>query len=270
MVAKKNEQAVFRFLLCVCAALMASTVLAFAEDGPLRVALDPGHGGTDPGAEASGLDEATIVLDFAKRLKAALDETGAFVTVLTRETDDRVDLDRRLTIARQAGAGVFISLHADALEEGDGSASGVTVYTLADDEVWRADRRLMERHGGDDLLGGVDLTGAGDDIAQTLFDLARRDTMPRSQALAGHIIRSFDAGDLAVNSRPHRHGGFAVLKAADVPSILLELGFLSSARDRERMTSEAWLTRAAEAVRDGLLLWHDEDRLRSKPGERRN
>ena len=237
--------------------------MVWAEEMRLRVALDPGHGGSDPGAEASGLDEATLVLDFARRLKAVLDETGVLVAVLTRDTDERVDLDRRLTIARQAGAGVFISLHADALEEGDGSASGVTVYTLADQEVWRADRRLMERHAGDDLLSGVDLTGAGDDIALTLFDLARRDTMPRSQTLASRIIRSFDAGDLAVNSRPHRHGGFAVLKAADMPSILLELGFLSSARDRERMTSEAWLTRAAEAVRDGLLLWYDEDRLRT-------
>ncbi len=251
-----------RFVVILFAAFTVALSPLWASDGKLRVALDPGHGGSDPGAEASGLDEASLVLEFAQRLQPVLEETGVFEVVLTRDDDERVALDRRLTVARRAGAEVFISLHADALEDGDGSASGVTVYTLADAEAERANKRLTERHARDDLLTGVDLTGTEDDVALTLLDLARRETMPRSQALAGHIIRSFDAGDLAVNSRPHRHGGFAVLKAADVPSVLVELGFLSSERDRNRLSSAAWLQGAAEAIRDGLLLWYDEDQLR--------
>ncbi|MXQ07052.1 hypothetical protein GQ651_04260 [Alphaproteobacteria bacterium GH1-50] len=248
------------FLLAGFFALCVATPLA-ASDAPLRVTLDPGHGGSDPGAQADGLNESDLVLDFAKRLRDVLSESGRFVVTLTREADERVALDRRITRARASGAEIFISLHADALAEGDGHASGVTVYTLSRSDVADADRRLTERHARTDLLTGVDLRGTEDDVAQALIDLSRRDTLPRGKALADAIVSSFRAGELTVNSRPHRHGGFAVLHAADIPSVLIELGFLSSARDRKRLTSEDWLDGAAQSIRDGLILWADEDRL---------
>ena len=250
------------FLIAGLVALCVAAPLA-AAGAPLRVTLDPGHGGSDPGAQVEGLNESDLVLDFAKRLRDVLTDSGRFEVSLTREADERVALDRRVTRARAAGAEVFISLHADALAEGDGHASGVTVYTLSASDTDDADRRLKERHGRTDLLTGVDLRGAEDDVAQALIDLSRRDTLPRGKALADAIVSSFGAGELAVNSRPHRHGGFAVLHAADIPSVLIELGFLSSARDRRRLTSEDWLDGAAQAIRDGLILWADEDRLRT-------
>ena len=234
------------------------------EAGKLRVALDPGHGGLDPGAEDGDLNEAELMLDFARRLKEVLLRSGRFEVVLTREADVFVPLEARMTLARAAGADVFLSLHADALDEDSGSASGMTVYTLAEDVTDQAALRLAERHAQNDILAGVDLVGAEDEIALVLLDLARRETMPRSEHLAETLVRGFQSHDLAVNSNPNRSGGFSVLKAAEVPSALVELGFLSSVQDRQRLVSEDWQASASEAIRDALLLWMDEDDLRQQ------
>ncbi|NNE80223.1 MAG: N-acetylmuramoyl-L-alanine amidase [Silicimonas sp.] len=236
-----------------------------ADEPPTRmvVAIDPGHGGIDPGTEAGDMREADLMLAFAKRLREDLVRSGHFDVVLTREDDSFVPLETRLTLARQAKADVFLSLHADALTSDAGSASGLTVYTLAPEAGDEATQRLTERHGATDILTGVDLSGAGDDVAHALSDLARRDTSPRAEAMAVTLISAAQAAELAVNSRPHRKGDFAVLKAADIPSVLIELGFLSSAADRARLGSEKWLQEATRALRDGLLRWQDEDRLLS-------
>lgn len=229
------------------------------EQGRMVVAIDPGHGGIDPGAEVGDLDEANLVLGFARRLKEELIRTGRFDVVLTREEDSFVSLDQRLTRARAADADVFLSLHADALASG--GASGIVVYSLAPSAVGDAGARLTERHSDDDLIGGVDLSGAGDDVALALLDLARLDTAPRTEALSGALVGAFDAAGLALNSRPERLGAFSVLKSADIPSVLVELGFLSTEEDLERMTSEIWQAEASRAMRDALMLWEDEDRL---------
>ena len=168
-------------------------------------------------------------------------------------------LDLRLSRARAEGAVVFVSIHADALPSASQQATGITLYSLDDGDVARADTRLIQRHGENDILTDVDLSDAGEDVTRALISLARQDTQPRSGALAQALLTTFAAGDVSVNNRPHRHGGFAVLKAADMPSILIELGFLSNARDRERLLSEEWLTQTAFAIRDGLLLWLSED-----------
>lgn len=230
--------------------------------GRTVVALDPGHGGRDPGAMAGGLVEADLMLAVARRLKEVLDGTGRFEVVLTREEDVFVPLETRLTRARAAGADVFLSLHADALEDGDGEASGLTVYRLDEDATDEADAILAARHGGGDILKGLDLTEAGDDVALALLDLARRDTLPRTESLQRTLVEAFRGAGLHVNSRPERAGAFAVLKSAEIPSVLIELGFLSSTRDRERLTAESWQTEAATAVADGLLRWQEEDRIR--------
>ena len=227
----------------------------------IRVALDPGHGGVDPGAEADGLVEAELVLSFALRLKEALIRTGRFDVVLTRTDDTFVPLSTRMTRARGAGAQAFLSIHADALPPDAGQATGVTAYTLSDDQVAMAARLQTERHAPSDMLRNVDLGDAEDDIALALMDLARAETSPRSEAMAADLLEAFSKGGLETNSRPHRHGGFNVLRSAGTPSVLLELGFLSNATDRDRLTSEAWLEDAAEAVRDGLLAWEEADRL---------
>lgn len=225
------------------------------------VALDPGHGGFDPGAEAGGHSEAELVLAFAERLREELVASGRFDVVLTREDDRFVSLDDRISAARGAGADVFLSLHADALEDA-GAASGLVVYALDPEAEADADERLTERHGPGDLLTGVDLTGAGDDVTLALLELARAATAPRAVALSHSLVVAFEGAGLEVNSQPERRGDFAVLKAADIPSLLVELGFLSTDADLARLTSEAWQGLAAEAIRDALMLWADEDRLR--------
>ncbi len=232
-----------------------------ATSGRVRVALDAGHGGIDPGAEDDDLREADLMLAFARTLKEVLLRSGRFEVVMTREEDVFVPLETRMTLARAAGADVFLSLHADALAEDAGEASGMTVYTLADDVTDQAALRLAERHAQNDILAGVDLAGAEDEIAFVLLDLARHETMPRSEALAKRLVAGFQSLELAVNSNPHRYGGFSVLKAAEMPSVLVELGFLSSKDDRARLVSEDWAARASEAMRNGLLQWADEDFL---------
>lgn len=229
--------------------------------GVLRVVLDPGHGGIDPGAEDGDLHEADLMLAFARELKEVLLRSGRFEVAMTRDDDVFVPLAERMTLARAAGADVFLSLHADSLAENDGVASGMTVYTLAETVTDAAALRLAERHAQNDILAGVDLAGVEDEISVLLMDLARRETMPRSDALAARIVAGFRSHELDVNSNPQRSGGFTVLKAAEVPSVLIELGFLSSKRDRALLMSDAWSNSAAEAVRDALLQWADEDYL---------
>lgn len=226
------------------------------------IALDAGHGGFDPGAEVGGLVEADLTLAFARRLKEELLRTGRFGVVLTRDEDSFVPLDERLTRAHNAGAAVFISLHADTLPEDAGNASGVTVYTLDPAASGEASELLAERHSGADIIGGADLSGAGEDVAIALLDLARLDTQPRTAALSAALIGAFRAAELAVSGHPERQAELAVLKAADMPSVLIELGFLSSTADRARLASDKWQDEAARAVRNALLIWEDEDRLR--------
>jgi N-acetylmuramoyl-L-alanine amidase len=249
--------------VALCGALLGLASVAQAADGRdvVTIALDPGHGGVDPGAEALGVNESDLVLDFARRLAGLLTETGRFDAVLTRDGDHFVSLDQRLSEARRGGAEVFISIHADAIPEGGQQASGLTIYTLDSEDVPQANARLIERHDETDILTDVDLSDAGEDVSTALIALSRQESFPRSQMLAQSLLTTFAAGDVSVNNRPHRHGGFTVLKAAEMPSVLIELGFLSNARDRERLMSEEWLREAALAIRDGLLLWVSEDRL---------
>lgn len=235
-----------------------------ASGGKTLVAIDPGHGGLDPGAIAGELVEADLMLSAAEHLHETLLATGRFDVVMTRETDTFVSLRSRLTKAREAGAGVFLSLHADALKSVDGSASGITVYRLADDAGPAANAILTERHAADDLLSDVDLTGAGDDVALALLDIARRDTTPRSKTLQTILIESFRGAGMRVNSRPARQGALSVLKFAEMPSVLIELGFLSSEQDRKRLSTDGWQEEAAMAITEALLRWQDEDRLRAE------
>ncbi len=226
--------------------------------GPLMVVLDPGHGGIDPGAENGEQTEAALMLIFVRELKEVLLRDGRFKVVLTREEDIFVPLETRISIARAAGADVFLSLHADALAEGE--ATGTTLYTLSDEASDAAAEALAERHSRDDLLSGVDLTQQDDEVAAVLMDMARTSTAPRTDRLADALAVSIKEGGIKMHRHPRQFAGFSVLKSPDIPSILVELGFLSSDRDIKRLVDKAWRHKMATAMRDGLVAWMDEDR----------
>ncbi|WP_299350260.1 N-acetylmuramoyl-L-alanine amidase [uncultured Shimia sp.] len=226
---------------------------------PIVVVLDPGHGGIDPGAERDGAQEKDLMLSFAREVRDSLRRTGSFEVILTRDEDVFVSLERRVSIAHEAGADVFISLHADALQKGH--ASGATVYTLSKEASDAASEILAERHDRSDILAGVDLSGADDRVADVLLDLARQETQPRTDILARALVNTIREASGSLNKKPLRRAGFSVLKAADIPSVLIEVGFLSSDVDMERLQDPIWRAIMAGAIRDGLLTWRAEDKI---------
>jgi N-acetylmuramoyl-L-alanine amidase len=221
-------------------------------DAPLVVVLDPGHGGIDPGAEAPGRHEAEIVLNFSTELADLLRRAGMTV-IQTREADVFVPLETRISVARAAGADVFLSLHADALAEGE--AVGATIYKLDMAASDAASAKLAERHDRADLLAGVDLSGQDDMVAGVLMDLARAETQPRADRLAGALSDAIRGAGLKMHRHPVQGANFSVLKSPDIPSLLLELGFLSSERDRARLSDPAWRAKMAQAILVALRAW---------------
>lgn len=224
----------------------------------VRIVLDPGHGGIDPGAERDGITEANLMLTFGRELQDVLRRAGGFDVILTRDGDYFVSLEARVAAARDAGADVFISLHADALAEGE--ARGAAVYVLSDDASDAASAALAERHNRDDLLAGLDLSQSDDRVANVLMSLARLDNAPRSEALAKHMLEGIRNAVGRVHKRPLRSAGFSVLKAADIPSVLLEVGFLSTEEDLKNLSDPIWRQGMAAGIRDGIIAWRDEDR----------
>ncbi len=222
-------------------------------EGPLVVVLDPGHGGIDPGAEQGSLTEAGLMLVFARDLAEAMARSGGFTVVMTRTDDAFVPLETRVSIARAAGADVFLSLHADAIAEG--VARGATVYTLAEDASDAASAALAERHDREDLLAGVDLGDQDDLIAGVLMDMARLETRPRTDRLAGALVDAIRDARLDMHKRPRLEAAFSVLKSPDIPSVLLELGFLSNSRDLENLKDADWRARMSGAIVVALQKW---------------
>lgn len=221
-----------------------------------RVVLDPGHGGIDPGAEAGGLTEKDLMLSFALALRDTLMRDGIDV-VLTRDTDVFVALETRVAMAHRAEADLFISLHADILRQG--GAKGATVYTLSDEASDTATEHLAARHNRSDIIAGADLTGSDDQVAGILLDLARQETEPRSVAAAKALVAGMDAAGGPMNRQPLRNAGFSVLKSADIPSVLIEIGFLSSERDLDNLRDPIWRAVMVTAIADSIVAWRDED-----------
>lgn len=221
-------------------------------DRPLRVVLDPGHGGIDPGAEAGKTTEAEVILSFTLELAEVLRRAGVTVE-LTRTTDVFVPLETRISVARAAGADVFLSLHADALPEGE--ATGATIYKLAAKASDAASQQLAERHDRGDLLAGLDLAGQDDEVAGVLMDLARRETQPRADKLAVALASAIGQAGLKVHRHPVQEAAFSVLKSADIPSLLIEVGFLSSERDRARLADPVWRAAMQGAILTALQSW---------------
>jgi N-acetylmuramoyl-L-alanine amidase len=213
------------------------------------VVLDAGHGGLDPGTKsASGITEKEVVLTFARALKAKLEAAGRYEVYLTREDDTFLALRERVEFAQKKGAGLFLSIHADYFPQEIDKTTGATVYTLSEKASDEEARALAAKENFSDALAGIELPSDSDEVlANILIDLAQRETQNRSAVFARSIVGELAARG-ALHTRKIRSAGFRVLKAPDVPSVLLELGFLSNPDDEKLLTSEAWRDRTAEAV----------------------
>lgn len=226
---------------------------AARDDGRLVVVLDPGHGGVDPGAQRGGYDEADLMLGFARELREALLRGGVDEVVLTRTDDSFVSLPARVSVARAAGADLFVSLHADAIAKG--RATGTTVYTLSQEATDAASAALAQRQDRRDILAGVDLRAQDDQIATVLMDLARLQTAPRASRLADAMVVGLRDRLGQLHKRPRLEAAFSVLKAPDIPSVLIELGFMSSENDLANLTDPDWRSRAALGIVAAVEAW---------------
>ncbi len=212
------------------------------------VVIDPGHGGIDNGTRAaSGELEKTIVLEFSLMLKDKIEKTGKYRVAMTRTDDTFVPLGDRVQFARSRQASLFISIHADALRRGEGDAKGATVYTLSERPSDAKAARLAEAENQADAIAGLDLSSELKDVADILIDLARRETKTFSQqfaqAVIGHLRKS-----ARLHQSPMRSAGFVVLKAPDVPSVLVELGYVTNKTDLKSLVSTEWRERTANSI----------------------
>ena len=216
---------------------------------PIRsrvVVIDAGHGGIDSGTVGvDGLLEKNVVLDEALRLKKALQKRG-YVVHLTRESDIYIPLRERVNIARGYQADLLISLHADS--NPDTNVSGASVYTLSESGSDREAAALARKENQSDIIAGVDLSGENSPVASILIDLAQRDTINKSVRFAEEVVGTLRHGTDVLQREPHRSAGFVVLKAPDVPAVLIELGYLSNAHDCAQMGTSQWREGTADAI----------------------
>jgi N-acetylmuramoyl-L-alanine amidase len=235
----------------------ASTPVPFPEpptrpaDAKPIIVLDPGHGGVDPGTSSeSGVTEKEVVLQFAKELRQKLVATGRYEVHLTREDDTFLPLKERVAIAQKKGAGLFLSIHADYFPARIDDARGATIYTLSERASDEEARALAAKENFSDAIAGVELPSDSDElVANILIDLAQRETQNRSVVFARSIVGELAAKNKsALHTKRLRSAGFRVLKAPDVPSVLLELGFLSNPDDEKLLTSAAWRDRMGDSV----------------------
>lgn len=203
------------------------------------VVVDPGHGGVDSGAMADGLVEKNIVFAFAKELAAKLTASGRYKVVMTRDSDVYIPLGGRVKIAREAHAALFISVHADKIGSDTEIVSGATIYTRAERASDAEAARTAEKENQSDATAGVEGKEEPTEVSDILFDLTRRETRAYSHVFARTLVNYWKvAGRL--NKNPERAAGFRVLAAPDVPSVLLELGYLSNTHDAKALASSEW------------------------------
>lgn len=227
------------------------------------VVLDPGHGGIDSGTvSAGGVMEKDVVLAFARILEAHLEATGKVSVLLTRTDDHFLSLDDRVRFARDHAADLFVSIHADS--EHEGSVRGATVYTLSDRASDREAAALADKENASDLIAGMDLHKETDEVADILVDLTRRETRNFSAIFAKDLV-----GDLSSATRlirnPHRAAGLRVLRAHDVPSVLVEIGYLSNGQDEKLMSSEEWRNRVSDAVTQSIVTFFGQKFAEARP-----
>ncbi|WP_395021181.1 N-acetylmuramoyl-L-alanine amidase [Dongia sp.] len=218
------------------------------------IVIDPGHGGIDPGALGSNAMEKNITLAVAKQLRQQLLATGRFRVVLTRDKDVFVVLRDRFKIARDKNADLFISLHADS--NPSNQARGASVYTLSDKASDAEAEALAAKENKSDVIAGVDLTKENQTVTGILIDLAQRETTNMSSRFASILVNDLRNDTLMLNNS-HRFAGFAVLKAPDVPSVLLEMGYVSSSADEQLLTSTKHQKKLASSITRSIENYFD-------------
>jgi N-acetylmuramoyl-L-alanine amidase len=209
--------------------------------------IDPGHGGVDPGAIGpGGTYEKDVVLAMALELRRQLEASGRYKVIMTRDADRIVRLRDRLQVARDSDGELFLSLHADSLAKAP-EVRGASVYTLSEQASNEEAARLASKENRADILAGIDLSDQEDIVTEILIDLAQRDANNRSVQVADHFVSELKG--VTKMARPRRsQAGFVVLKSPDMPSVLVELGYLSNAADEQALRDPAHLARLAKAM----------------------
>lgn len=210
------------------------------------IVIDPGHGGRDSGAiGVSGVYEKHLTLAMAKQLRALLQSTGKYRVLLTREKDSALALYARRQFARKANADLFISVHADSIRKPE--TRGLSIYTLSERASDAEAEKLAERENKADIIAGLDLSGETQEVTDILIDLARRETNNLSSFFAEKVVAELKTV-VRLLPRTHRFAGFAVLKSPDVPSVLMEMGYLSNRDEEKLLRQEAYREKLAKAV----------------------
>ena len=225
----------------------ADAAMPSSDPRPMLV-IDPGHGGIDNGTRAkSGELEKDLALQFAITLRDKLERSGKYRVAMTRSDDTFIELAERVRFARLRQAQLFISIHCDALARGEGEAEGATVYTLSEQASDAEAQRLADAENRADVIAGVNLAAEPNDIADILIDLAQRETKTFSSQFARQVVSDL-RGAAHMHKHPLKSAGFRVLKAPDVPSVLIELGYVSTPGDLKELVSDGWRSRAGEAI----------------------
>jgi len=232
------------------------------------VVIDPGHGGDDNGTQAGGGDimEKNLVLGFGLALRDRIEKSGKYRVVMTRTDDTFIPLGDRVKIARTESAALFVSIHADALPRGEGDARGATIYTLSDKASDSEAERLADAENKSDAIGGVSLADEPTEVADILIDLVQRETKTFSNRFARVLM-----GEMKNTVRMHKHplksAGFRVLKAPDVPSVLVELGYVSNKGDLEHLVSENWRNRTVGSIAQAIDTFLAKRQATAGPGK---
>lgn len=217
------------------------------------VVIDAGHGGHDPGAKGQGLQEKNLVLELARALRDELGREGTVRVALTREDDRYLLHAERVEIARQLGADLFLSIHADSA--GDYSeVAGATIYTLSNEASSEAAARYAERENASDRVNGLELGGQSDAVSTILVELSQRRTQERSAEFA-RLIRREGEGEIRFHPQAQRSAALKVLRAPDVPSVLFESGFITNEAEAERLASEEGRRRFAEVMARAIRIY---------------
>ncbi len=216
------------------------------QEGRFTIVLDPGHGGIDGGAVGrNGAQEKNIVFEFAKVVKEKLEKAGPFDVLMTRDEDKFVSLRERLDFGRRLKADLFISIHADSLKQR--FVRGSTIYTLSKKASDKLSERLAESENSVDLVGGLAVEEEVEAVVDILVDLTTSETKRFSRRFSSILVKNLGS-EIKLIKNPQRSAAFGVLKAPEVPSVLIELGYLSNQEDEKLLQSDEWRGKASEAL----------------------
>jgi N-acetylmuramoyl-L-alanine amidase len=217
--------------------------------GPIIVMIDPGHGGVDPGAVKHKIYEKNLVLQVGKKLRDELNRTPGIKAYMTRDRDIFVKLSKRVKKAQSKGADLFISLHADAHKST--RVNGASVYVLSEKSSDKEAQRLARHANESDALGGLDISHESSDVQNILIELAQRETLNKSALLGNEILSRFGRV-VKLRKKNIMFAGFKVLKAPDIPSVLVELSYISNHKDRKKLQSKSGQSKMSKSIAEGI------------------